>query len=183
MPGNIAEWLSETTARYDDIIGPLSSIFWLQGLEFLNELIDGPAYALEDEIVNPPQVFERLPRHLTKVALSGQDCDTTVCFWIGDPLSSPRKQSASNVADSSRYLRGANFCSCVKSGFTANSKTWYTSCWHYVRIFQSISLGHRNGHLGWIAWWFWRQIFFLSFLSGKSLTAIVFSSLYYVTVE
>lgn len=84
IPDNIAEWLSETTARYDDIIGPLSSIFWLQGLEFLNELIDGPVYALEDEIVNPPQVFERLPRHLTKVTLSGQGCDTTVRFWTGD---------------------------------------------------------------------------------------------------
>ena len=62
IPENIAEWLYPNAARYDYVIGPLSSIFWLQGVEFLNELIDDsdPAYVLQDEIRYLPHGSPRL---------------------------------------------------------------------------------------------------------------------------
>jgi hypothetical protein len=34
----------------DSIFGPISTIFWLQGVEFLNELVDDPGYALQNEV-------------------------------------------------------------------------------------------------------------------------------------
>ena len=41
-------------------IGPLSSLFWLEGVEELEELIRDPAYILTDEYRSIPQGSPRL---------------------------------------------------------------------------------------------------------------------------
>lgn len=49
IPQEIQDLLCEDSKKCDKVIGPLSSIFWLIGTEFLIELIDDPAYILEEE--------------------------------------------------------------------------------------------------------------------------------------
>ncbi|CAG8895747.1 unnamed protein product [Penicillium egyptiacum] len=51
IPADIQEWLDENGQRKTaQIIGPLRSLAWLEGLDELVQAIDHPAYVIEDEI-------------------------------------------------------------------------------------------------------------------------------------
>lgn len=88
IPEEIVDCLYPDAARYDRIIGPISSIFWLQGVEFLTELIDDPGYALQDEVTYLPQGSPKLwivgrlydegkiPRRFMDCILSGYEMPT-----------------------------------------------------------------------------------------------------------
>lgn len=60
IPPNIAELLYPGTEKYVSIIGPISGIFWLLGIEFFNELVDDPGYVLTDEVRYLPHGSPRL---------------------------------------------------------------------------------------------------------------------------
>ncbi|KAJ5961772.1 hypothetical protein N7501_006713 [Penicillium viridicatum] len=50
IPEEIGEYLDRNSYQLDELIGPLSSIFWLAGLDELVDAIYDPAIALEDEV-------------------------------------------------------------------------------------------------------------------------------------
>ncbi|KAI2711928.1 hypothetical protein CBS147332_5564 [Penicillium roqueforti] len=50
IPEDIGEYIDSNSYRFDELIGPLSSIFWLAGLDELVDAINDPAIALEDEV-------------------------------------------------------------------------------------------------------------------------------------
>ncbi|KAJ5497588.1 hypothetical protein N7463_009575 [Penicillium fimorum] len=50
IPQDIAEYIDSNCYRFDELIGPLSSIFWLAGLDELVDAVYDPAIALQDEI-------------------------------------------------------------------------------------------------------------------------------------
>ncbi|KAJ5595121.1 uncharacterized protein N7459_001329 [Penicillium hispanicum] len=54
IPEDITEHLYPTIETTIDLVGPLSSLFWLAGAERLCDLITDPAYSLKDEIVGIP---------------------------------------------------------------------------------------------------------------------------------
>ena len=47
---NARGYFADLTLGFDELIGPLSSIFWLAGLDELVDAINDPAIALEDEV-------------------------------------------------------------------------------------------------------------------------------------
>lgn len=55
IPESISEHLYEGIERFTLFIGPVSSLFWLAGVEELSELIGDPAYVLTDEYRSIPQ--------------------------------------------------------------------------------------------------------------------------------
>ncbi|KAJ9267610.1 hypothetical protein DTO212C5_5849 [Paecilomyces variotii] len=54
-PPELAEFLDPEVTRTKQMIGSIRSIFWLYGYKDLVELVDDPAYSLQDEIVAVPQ--------------------------------------------------------------------------------------------------------------------------------
>ncbi|CAG8947592.1 unnamed protein product [Penicillium salamii] len=50
IPEEINEYLDDNSQQWDEWIGPLSSLFWLAGLDELVEAIADPAIALQDEV-------------------------------------------------------------------------------------------------------------------------------------
>lgn len=55
IPEEISQYLYEDGEQVSLFIGPLSSLFWLEGVEELEELIHDPAYILTDEYRSIPQ--------------------------------------------------------------------------------------------------------------------------------
>jgi hypothetical protein len=60
IPEEISQYLYEDGEQVSLFIGPLSSLFWLEGVEELEELIRDPAYVLTDEYRSIPQGSPRL---------------------------------------------------------------------------------------------------------------------------
>ncbi|CAG8880330.1 unnamed protein product [Penicillium salamii] len=50
IPEDIKEFICPEVEQGNYLVGQLSSIFWLKGVEFLNELIRDPGHKLQDEI-------------------------------------------------------------------------------------------------------------------------------------
>ncbi|KAJ5970853.1 uncharacterized protein N7479_000771 [Penicillium vulpinum] len=50
IPEDILEYIDSNSYKFDELIGPLSSIFWLAGLDELVNAIYDPAIALQDEV-------------------------------------------------------------------------------------------------------------------------------------
>ncbi|CAG8176418.1 unnamed protein product [Penicillium salamii] len=50
IPEEISEYLDGNSHQWDEWIGPLSSLFWLAGIDELVEAISDPAIALQDEV-------------------------------------------------------------------------------------------------------------------------------------
>ncbi|KAJ6143002.1 hypothetical protein N7471_002455 [Penicillium samsonianum] len=66
IPEDIGEYIDSNSYRFDELIGPLSSLFWLAGLDELVDAIYDPAIALQDEVrlipinVGVPWILEHL---------------------------------------------------------------------------------------------------------------------------
>jgi hypothetical protein len=60
IPEEISQYLYKDGEQVSLFIGPLSSLFWLEGVEELEELIRDPAYVLTDEYRSIPQGSPRL---------------------------------------------------------------------------------------------------------------------------
>jgi len=54
LPADIAEWIDPELGTSARFIGPMSSLFWLAGLDDLVAAIDNPDYTMCDEIINIP---------------------------------------------------------------------------------------------------------------------------------
>jgi hypothetical protein len=54
LPADIAEWIDPELGTSSRFIGPMSSLFWLAGLDDLVAAIDDPACTMSDEIINIP---------------------------------------------------------------------------------------------------------------------------------
>lgn len=57
---SISEFLYEGIEEVVQLIGPVSSLFWLAGVEELTDLVDDPAYTLTDEYRSVPHGPPRL---------------------------------------------------------------------------------------------------------------------------
>jgi hypothetical protein len=55
LPADIAEWIDPELGARARLIGPMSSLFWLAGLDDLVAAIDDPTYTMSDEVINIPQ--------------------------------------------------------------------------------------------------------------------------------
>ncbi|KAJ6178593.1 hypothetical protein N7519_009054 [Penicillium mononematosum] len=53
IPGDIGEHMDANTYHFDELIGPLSSLLWLAGLDGL-EAVFNPAIALDDKVKTIP---------------------------------------------------------------------------------------------------------------------------------
>lgn len=54
LPADVAEWIDPELGTSSRFIGPMSSLFWLAGLDDLVDAIDNPTYTMSDEIINIP---------------------------------------------------------------------------------------------------------------------------------
>lgn len=53
-------YFADLTLGFDELIGPLSSIFWLAGLDELVDAINDPTIALQDEVRGVQWILEHL---------------------------------------------------------------------------------------------------------------------------